>query len=125
MKTGIIMSLVCLTVFGLLVKACGEYAIETPCDKAMDIRMEWCQGSENCIPCKCPVRGEEWVYELNQLGMPDIHNSHCESLPCEGDVLQAAEECIEDKNTCRPCVYGDILLCKDGEAQAGFEGICD
>lgn len=114
---------VLLLLLGWVIVDCG-YKEESVCDKARDIEMSFCQGNENCFPCACVVRGEDYYIATNALGLIDRYGSGCtEAMPCEGGFKERAEACMEDETLCNPCLHptAGVNMCND----PAFPELCD
>jgi hypothetical protein len=92
------------------------------CDEAREIQRGMCDGFEDCRPCICLARGEVLNLEIGPMGVPDLLNSYCvQPDPCVGEVKFDSEQCIEDPQTCNPCVFEGILICR----QPAFPETCN
>lgn len=118
------MALLSLMAFGTLF--CG-YEVQDTCGKMRDVQKGICRESEseNCFPCVCILKGEDWEWELNGFGLPDFTTARCtKPSPCEGQKLEDAEDCMVNENRCDPRYYHEIKMFDQGRGEPGFEEVC-
>jgi hypothetical protein len=86
---------------------------ENVCEQARVVQRRMCLGFEDCLPCICLYEGNVLEVGYN-LGMPDRQTSRCiQPMPCEDQIEEEAQRCVDDQQTCDPCAIDGIYICRN------------
>ena len=84
------------------------------CENARENMKKQCEGYEDCLPCKCVIEGNDWIWTTNPFPSDVCRESECiPPVPCEGEALESFRTCLENEDTCKPYVYPKfgVIVC--------------